>query len=196
MRLSTCRIRVILPATTIPTTHPRRSLWLKIPLVVLGSFSRYGSEFPLLWLKNPPAVGTWPKAGAAFPILPRGAAETFAARLAPHVGGGPMAGQALGRFALQRLGQDTQDTQDTQDYACLVRMLASLSLARKPFLGPQAFHWRVSLPCHRPGCLGCPECLGQPVKNEIPSGRPAYPQWHSLWNSTTDWERRHLGGAC
>ena len=108
-------MRVILPATTIPTTHPRRSLWLKIPLVVLGSFSRYGSEFPLLWLKNPPAVGTWPKAGAAFPILPRGAAETFAARLAPHVGGGPMAGQALGRFALQRLGQDTQDTQDTQD---------------------------------------------------------------------------------
>ena len=113
----------------------------------------------------------------------------------PRIGGEQMAGQALGRFALQRLGQDTQDAQDSQDYACLERKLASLSLAHKPFSGPQAFHWRVSLPCHRPGCLGCPECLGQPVKNEIPSGRPAYLQWHSLWNSAADWERRHLGGA-
>ena len=64
-------MRVILPATTIPTAHPRCSLWLKIPLVVLGSSSRYGSKFPSLWLKNPPVVGTWPKAGAAFHVPPR-----------------------------------------------------------------------------------------------------------------------------
>ena len=63
-------MRVILPATTIPTAHPRCSLWLKIPLVVLGSSSRYGSKFPSLWLKNPPVVGTWPKAGAAIHIPP------------------------------------------------------------------------------------------------------------------------------
>ena len=56
-----------------------------------------------------------------------------------HLGGGPMVGQALGRFALQRFGQDTQDTQDTQDCACLVRKLASHFLAHKPFTGAQAY---------------------------------------------------------
>ena len=55
------------------------------------------------------------------------------------------------------------------------RKLASLSLAYKPFPGPQAFHWRASLPCHHPGCLGSPVGLGRPPENEIPSGRPANP---------------------
>ena len=45
------------------------------------------------------------------------------------------------------------------------------------------------------GVLGVLGVLARPPENEITSGRPAYPQWHSLWNSTTNWERRHLGGA-
>ena len=104
----------------------------------------------------------------------------------PRIGGEQMAGQALGRFALQRLGQDTQDTHDSQDCAYLVRKLASHFLARKPFTSAQA------CPATILGVLGVLSVLARPPEDEIPSGRHAHPQWHSLWPAATDWARRHL----
>ena len=89
----------------------------------------------------------------------------------------------------QCLGQDEQDSQDTHDCACLVRKLASHFLSRKPFTGAQAYLAAVL------GVLGVLGVLVRPPENEIPSGRPAHPQWHSQLNASADWERRHLGGA-
>ena len=61
--------------------------------------------------------------------------------------------------------------------------------ARKPFTGAQAYLATVL------GVLGVLGVLVRPPENEIPSGQLANPQWHSLWTTATDWERRHLGGA-
>ena len=153
------------------------SLWFRIPLVVAQKSPCCGE------------LGQKQKR----PSISRHEARRKRLRRVPRriLAAGQRPARHLAASRGQSLGQDTQDTQDSQDCACLVRKLASLSLARKPFPG----HWRASLPCHRHGCLGCPGCLGRPPEHEISSGRPAHPQWHSPWNPTTDWERRHLGGA-
>ena len=44
----------------------------------------------------------------------------------------------------------------------------------------QTVHWRASLYCHVLGVLGVLCVLARPPENEIPCGRPANPQWHSL----------------
>ena len=105
-----------------------------------------------------------------------------------------MAGQALGRSALQRLDQDTQDTQDSQDCACLVLRAWNwyFVLGTDPmgqWLSAQAYLATDM------GVLGVLGVLVRPPENEISSGQPAHPQWHSPLNAATDWERRHLGGA-
>ena len=109
-------------------------------------------------------------------------------------GGGQMARQALHRFALQRLGQDTQDSQDTQDCACLLlrtwnRYFALGTDPMGQWLSAQAYLATVL------GVLGVLGVLVRPPENEISSGQPTHPQWHSQWNFASYWERRHLGGA-
>ena len=67
-----------------------------------------------------------------------------------------------------------------------MRKLASHFLARKPFTSAQA------CPATILGVLGVLSVLARPPEDEIPSGRHAHPQWHSLWPAATDWARRHL----
>ncbi len=75
-----------------------------------------------------------------------------------------MAGQALGRFALQRLGQDSQDTQDTQDCAYLESKPASLSLARKP--ADVSLARKPALP---PSWGSWVSCVSWPARQEMKS---------------------------
>ena len=127
-----------------PCTWLLLSLRFKIPLIVAqkspccGDSAKSGNGPPC-------SAAAWEGRAPARPKLPRGRVATCCERmerriLAAHE---KAAGQRPDRhLAVSRdqcLGQDTQDTQDSQDCAYLVRKLASLSLARKPFPGPQAF---------------------------------------------------------
>ena len=135
-----------------PCTRLVLSLRFKIPLVV-------GQKSPcrggLGQKRECPSISRRCLGGSrscATEIVAREGRNLLRPHWTPRIGGEQMAGQALGRFALQRLGQDTQDTQDSQDCACLVLhtgnrpngtmpQRATLSLARKHTLPPSWVSW-------------------------------------------------------
>ena len=128
-----------------------------------------------------------------------------------------MAGQALGRFALQRLGQDTQDTQDSQDCACLVprtwnrpngtmALRASNFLARKPFTGAQAYLATVMGVLGVLGVLAAHQKMkslagGPPTPSGTPYGPPPLTGNAAILAAhgkarASGWKCRRLEGGC